>query len=101
MSTFVTIWKYKVKPEKKTEFGKLYGNEGDWVKLFKKFPGYIKTDLIKDLNNNGTYLTLDYWVSREAYHNFKQKSVNEFSITDKKGEELTLEEKHLGEFIAV
>jgi heme-degrading monooxygenase HmoA len=101
MSTFVTIWKYKVKPEKKTEFGKLYGNEGDWVKLFKIFPGYIKTDLIKDLNNNGTYLTLDYWVSREAYHNFKQKSVNEFSITDKKGEELTLEEKHLGEFIAV
>ena len=101
MSTFVTIWKYKVEPEKKTEFEELYGDEGDWVKLFKKFPGYIKTDLIKDLNNNGTYLTLDYWVSREAYYNFKKISSGDFSLIDKKGENLTIDEEHLGEFTTV
>jgi heme-degrading monooxygenase HmoA len=101
MSTFINIWKYKVKPGKTKEFEDLYWNEGDWVKLFRKFSGYIKTELIKDISDRDTYLTLDYWESRDSYYNFKQKSVNEFSLIDKKGEELTIEEKHLGEFTAV
>lgn len=98
---FITIWKYKVKPGKKTEFEELYGNKGDWVKLFNKFPGYIKTDLIKNLNDNDMYLTMDYWLSKDAYDNFKLKSKEEFVLIDKKGEELTIEEEHSGEFTAV
>ena len=101
MSYFITIWQYKVKPEKKTEFEKLYGRDGDWVKLFKKNPDYIKTELINDINNNDLYLTLDYWKSKKAYFNFKEKSKNEFSEIDKKGEKLTLNEKHIGEFISI
>jgi heme-degrading monooxygenase HmoA len=98
MNQFITIWEYKVKPEKKEEFEKLYGQDGDWVRLFHKFPDYIKTEFIKDLNNNDLYLTLDYWKSKEAYNRFKETAKEKFSEIDKKGEKLTLEEKHIGEF---
>ncbi len=99
MNQFITIWQYKIKSNKKNEFEKLYGPDGDWVKLFQKFSSYIKTELIKDLHNNDCYLTLDYWKSKEAYYRFKENAKEEFSEIDKKGEKLTLEEKHMGEFI--
>ena len=101
MTYFLTIWEYKVKSDKKNEFEKLYGQDGDWIKLFKKYSDYIKTELIKDLKNNDLYTTLDYWKSKEAYYNFKEKSKNEFSEIDKKGEKLTLEEIHIGEFTSI
>lgn len=99
MSSFITIWEYKVKAERKAEFEKLYGLDGAWVKLFKKFPGYVRTELIRDLDNDSVYITIDYWKSKEAYSSFKEESKEEFSGIDKKGEELTLEEKHIGDFI--
>lgn len=97
MNSFITIWRYKIKPEKRSEFEKLYGQNGEWVKLFKKYPDYIKTELIKNLNNNH-YITLDYWNSKESYYKFKEAAKKEFIEIDSQGEELTIEEKHIGEF---
>jgi heme-degrading monooxygenase HmoA len=95
---FVTIWKYKVKSDKKEEFVALYGVDGDWVRLFKNFSDYVKTTLLKDINDSESYVTLDYWKSKEVYYDFKLKAVEEFKRIDEIGEELTLSEEHLGEF---
>ncbi len=99
MNLYLTIWKYKVKRDKISEFEKLYGNKGEWVKLFKKYPGYIKTDLIKDISNKNIYITLDYWKSEKDYRKFKEKTVNEYSAIDLIGDDLTESEEYLGEFI--
>jgi len=95
---YLTIWKYKVNPEKKTKFEKLYGSEGARVKLFQKFTDYIKTEVHQEIDNPEHYITLDYWKSREAYYKLKETSKKEFSEIDKKGEDLTIKEKHIGEF---
>jgi len=99
--SYLTIWEYKIKPEKKNEFEKLYGSRGEWVKLFQKFPNYIKTELHKDIYDPDHYTTFDYWKSKEAYYLFKQKSKEKFLEIDKMGEDLTLEEKHIGEFLTI
>ena len=80
--SYLTIWEYKIKPEKKNIFEKLYSNIGKWVKLFKKFPGYIKTGLYRDISNPNKYITLDYWESKEAYYNFKELSKQEYLEID-------------------
>ncbi|RPI73550.1 MAG: hypothetical protein EHM47_05920 [Ignavibacteriales bacterium] len=98
MKYFITIWQYKINPERKDEFENLYGQSGEWITLFKKYKGYLKTELLKDLNNENTFLTLDYWDSKESFKYFKKNSVKEYSGIDKKGEDLTLSEKHIGEF---
>lgn len=98
---YITIWKYKIKSEKKDEFENLYGNYGEWVKLFQKFPGYIKTELHRDINDPDRYITIDHWESKEAYYNFKEQSKKEYLEIDKMGEDSTLEEKHIGEFVSI
>ena len=84
MSQFITTWKYKVKSEKRNEFEKLYEKDDNWVKLFRNIRINIKTELIKDLNNNDIYITLDYWKSKEAYYKFKDATKQEFSKIAKK-----------------
>lgn len=98
---YLTIWSYKVAVDKKDEFEKMYGNKGAWVRLFSKYPDYIKTELFKDLKAEGTYLTLDYWKSQESYLTFRQSAEKEFKNIDELGENLTLEEFHIGEFLLV
>jgi|SRR3989304_4754866 len=100
MTSYLTIWEYKIKPEMKNEFENLYGSEGAWVKLFEKFPDYIKTELHHDIKNPDRYVTIDYWKTRESYYRFKETSKREFLEIDKKGEDLTLEEKQIGEFLS-
>jgi hypothetical protein len=95
---FVTVWKYKIKSGMDSEFETLYGIERDWVRLFKKFSDYVKTTLLKDISDAESYITLDYWKSKEVYYDFKLKAVEEFKRIDELGEELTLSEEHLGEF---
>jgi heme-degrading monooxygenase HmoA len=97
--SFITIWHYKIKPGSEKEFINLYNNAGEWVKLFSKFAGYIKTVLIKSTGDDNIFITLDYWESKEDYYLFKKNSIKEFSEIDKMGEKLTIEEKHIGEFI--
>lgn len=98
MKTFVTVWSYAIVTGKEKHFESLYGKDGDWVKLFKKHPDYIKTELAKDLNDNSRYITIDYWKSKESYYRFREEVKKEFDIIDKYGEELTISEIHLGEF---
>jgi heme-degrading monooxygenase HmoA len=95
---FVTVWKYKIKSDREKEFVALYGTDGSWVRLFKNFSDYIKTTLLRDINDPESYVTIDYWKSKVAYYNFKLKTAEEFKMIDEIGEDLTLSEEHLCEF---
>lgn len=94
---FIIIWKYKIKYEHIIDFERLYGEEGDWVKLFNKYDDYIKTELLKDCSDTESYITIDYWKSKEAYQNFKRTAAAPTNEIDKLGEKLTLQETYLGE----
>jgi heme-degrading monooxygenase HmoA len=101
MKTFVTIWTYDVKPGKESQFEELYGNNGAWVKLFRKYPDYLKTELHKDIKIPFRYVTMDYWKSSEAYYDFRKKEIKTFEEIDKVGEELTGSEIKIGEFLLI
>jgi len=95
---YIYMWEFHVKESLTAEFEKAYGQNGDWVKLFKKDDGYIKTELHKDINNKGRYITIDYWTSQEACESFKEKYKEKYSKIDEKYERLTLKEISLGSF---
>lgn len=92
------IWSYKVVSGKENEFEKMYGEEGEWVKLFRKYPDYIKTELHKNLDENSHYITIDNWTSKESYNKFRDQAGSEFEVIDKLGEKLTFSETPLGKF---
>ena len=95
---FVYIWEYIVKAEKKSEFERVYGPDGEWVKLFKQSVGYLGTELHRDTSNTQRYLTVDYWISKKDRDNFREKFAEEFTKLDKQCESLTEMENFLGDF---
>ena len=95
---FTALWKFHVKPESISTFEKIYSPDGAWAQLFRQSPDYLGTELLRDLDHPGCYLTLDRWISREALQRFKQNHHAGYAALDKKCEALTESEVFLGDF---
>jgi heme-degrading monooxygenase HmoA len=93
---FVALWEYEVKPGSEERFEKAYGPDGDWARLFRSDSNYRETRLMRDPFRPATYLTLDFWNSREAYEQFMADHRAEYKTLDAAGEELTNQERRIG-----
>lgn len=96
---FVYIWEFQVKPDREAAFEQAYGPHGDWVQLFRKAPGYIRTELLRDTDKPNRYVTIDHWQSEAAQRDFRQRFAAEFEAIDKKCEALTQSETLIGNFV--
>ncbi len=99
-SSHARVWEFRVQPKFEKKFERTYGPEGEWVRLFRRGKGYLRTELFRDAETRGRYLTVDYWISREAYEAFRRKFDHEFGILDKQCESLTEQETPLGSFFS-
>jgi heme-degrading monooxygenase HmoA len=95
---YLIIWEFGVRPGMEGRFEEGYGPRGDWAQFFSRSEGYVKTELNHDLKDSRRYVTLDFWVSREAYENFRQQHASEYAALDQKFEELTEKELEIGKF---
>lgn len=78
---------------------RLYGPEGDWVRLFRSGDGFLKTELLQDSAAPSRYLTIDRWTSQPAYEAFRQSHTEQFQAIDQQGDLLTTRETPLGVFL--
>jgi heme-degrading monooxygenase HmoA len=95
---FVVIWEFRIRSGKHRAFERIYGPDGDWARLFRTGKGYIRTELIRDLETSRRYLTIDHWSSRKAYARFKKEKRTEYQAIDEKCALLTECEVLAGEF---
>jgi hypothetical protein len=79
-------------------FRTAYGPDGDWVRLFRRDPEYIRTHLLGDGDRPTRFMTIDFWTSREACLSFRKRFGSEFEALDKSLDQLTVQESHLGDF---
>jgi quinol monooxygenase YgiN len=98
VSGFAYMWEFKVNSESVNEFMKLYGPDGEWVQLFSKAEGYIRTELHRDAHEPLRFVTIDYWESKNHWLRFRTDFAASFDEIDKTGEALTESEKRIGEF---
>ena|ERR1700742_4430890 len=96
--SYVIVWEFRVRPDREAEFEEKYGPEGLWARLFRKSADYERTELVRDVAIKGRFLTLDYWQTEEAFHEFKQRNLAEYERLDKEFEGLTEQETRLGAF---
>ncbi len=94
----VIIWEYQVKAERVIEFERIYASNGVWVELFRKEEGYLGTQLLRDSNHSQRYITMDRWVSSQAYNSFQAKWQDEYKALDERCKDLTDSESFLGTF---
>ncbi len=95
---YVAVWEFLVKPGSERTFEKVYGPEGDWVRLFRRAEGHLSTELYRDAKNAQRYLTVDRWVSLPSYEAFRLQFAEEHKLLDAACESLTEREMPLGAF---
>ena len=95
---YVIVWEYQVKAEYLEDFEKNYGASGAWADLFQRENGYLGTELLYDPQNPQGYITIDRWVSSQAYDNFLVRCQEEYELLDEKCNELTERETLLGKW---
>jgi len=93
-----TVWEYLVRSDFVPQFLNAYAPDGEWASLFKKCPGYLRTELRRDLHNPQRFITIDYWQSHADYLNMKEMIAAEYELLDKQCEAYTLSENHVGIF---
>jgi hypothetical protein len=95
---YVSLWEFTVRPMKHDEFLHFYGPGGVWAELFAKAPGYLGTALLSDRSDPLRYVTLDRRRSKEDHDAFLARFGQAYTELDKRCEELTAEERHLGSY---
>ena len=96
---YMVMWEFVVKPAMESSFEEIYGVAGDWVRLFTTDENYLGTELIRGQGGSPRYTTLDLWVSKEAYEEFREKHRVAYEAIDRKCEQLTESERKLAEFV--
>jgi quinol monooxygenase YgiN len=95
---YLLVWEFHVKPGSEPHFERIYGPQGEWANFFRQDPNYCGTDLVRDSNHPGRYVTLDYWTSRTAYADFLTRHADEYQKIDALCEEMTEKEAALGAY---
>ena len=90
------LWEYTVKPEKVDDFLLSYKPDGNWVALFSQSPGFIRTELLRDVANPLRFVTIDYWVSEAHRDEFLEQFRAEYSRLDNLCAAFTEHESFIG-----
>ena len=101
ITTYVIIWEFRVKQDRRAAFEEAYGPAGIWGKFFKRGEGYVGTELLRRSDELGLYFTIDRWVSQAAFEGFRAKWREEYDAIDRRCEELTEFERRVGAFDTV
>jgi heme-degrading monooxygenase HmoA len=95
---FIYTWEFTAAPGKVAEFQEAYGAEGAWVKLFRRAPGYLRSELFQDRASPERFITVDHWESEEAWRAFREKFCHEYEDLDVLCEQVTVKEREIGRF---
>ena len=96
----VYVWEFIVAPAHARAFERASGPGGEWTALFRRAPGYICTEPLRDLARADRYLTIDHWESRERWDDFRTRFAVEYQALDAKCAGWTIRETELGRFEA-
>jgi heme-degrading monooxygenase HmoA len=97
-SAHVLLWEFHVRPGHEGEFEHIYGPRGDWAQFFAQSPYYLGSQLYRDSQHPGRYLTVDAWSSGAAYDEFRREREAAYRALDLACEALTVRETFLGSF---
>ena len=97
----VRIWEYQVRPGRESEFERVYGPGGEWARLFESGAGYLGVELLRDVDGEGRYATIDHWTSRAAWEEFRTARAADYEALDARCEALTEKERGFGSFLSL
>ena len=98
---FVIVWEFVVKRDRLAEYERAYASAGDWAQLFRRAEGFVDTALLRDREDRTRFLTIDTWLSRDAYDAFRAAFDTEYVALDARTEAFTESERRIGVYETV
>lgn len=97
---YLVMWEFIVRETSRAEFEQVYGPGGEWEQFFERMENFLGTELFRDEEAPERYVSLDRWVSAEAYRRFRRDHAQEYNALDARCEGLTEKETFLGSFVS-
>ncbi len=95
---YLIIWEFRVRAGMEDGSKRCTGRWEIGRDFFARDDGYVRTELNHDLKDSRRYTTLDFWISEDAYENFREQHASEYAVLDHKFEVLTESELEIGKF---
>jgi heme-degrading monooxygenase HmoA len=95
---YLIFWEFRPNPEKEAEFRVVYGPHGEWARFFRRSYQFLGTELLRDESDPQRYVTVDRWVSRQAFEAFRRQYEAEYFDLDRRCEALNAREIPLGAY---
>jgi len=92
---YVILWEFEVRQGCEEELVAANKPGGTWSRLFQQDPAYLGTEVLRQTPR---LVTIDRWISREAYEAFRDAHRAEYEAIDSELERLTENEHHIGSF---
>ena len=86
---FVRIWMFRPRSGFEREFEAIYGNTGEWTRLFELGDGYLGTELHRVADEPPEYRTIDRWESRAAWETFRERYKAPYESLDERAARVT------------
>jgi heme-degrading monooxygenase HmoA len=96
--SYTIVWEFRVPREGVVGFEAAYGPDGPWASLFGRAEGFLGVELLRSMDQDARYLTIDRWVSQEAYEAFQARFAAEYEDLDKRLEGVAGTETRIGAF---
>ena len=98
---FAAVWAFEVDEERRADFERAYGPDGDWADLFRLGEGYLGTELLADAAKPGRYLAIDRCRSSNSFDGFMAAHGGVYEALDARLAGLASREVPLGRFDVV
>jgi heme-degrading monooxygenase HmoA len=89
------IWRFVARPAHEEAFIRVYGADGRWTELFRRVPGFIRTELFRNEAAEREFLVLDHWESGVAFDAFKAAHGADYEALDRECEAMTEREEKI------
>jgi len=99
--SYCILWRFAVAQARRAEFEAAYGPDGPWAELFGKAEGFIGVELLRSAEEEGSYLTIDRWTTREAFEAFRRNFASEYAALDRRLGGLAATETRIGAFAEI
>ena len=95
---YIIVRQFRAAPGREQEFERAYGHDGAWAALFRRADGYRGTELLRDAEGQGRYMTVDRWYSAAGWRAFRERWASEYESLDRACEELVAAEQRVGAY---
>ena len=90
------VWEYRAKRGRISAFLEHYSVSGTWIVLFQKDQTYHGTKLMRDIEDETRYLTIDSWDNTDSFTQFRKRFAEEYQALGRRCEKLTDSERCIG-----